>query len=140
MTRPEPPCYVEALAVYGWAVQHGGIPLAYAADVLAEHGMLTCQGKYTRAQRLEFAFQHLRHWEDQLVWSEWPGDEAIDQERWDQGADWHLREGVLRDLQHAGLAFQDSESTDELLRRLVLFRAAQCRAQARLQQQEPPAA
>ncbi|MGC4987316.1 hypothetical protein ACLQ18_43220 [Streptomyces sp. DT193] len=37
----QPPALIEALAVYGWAVAHGGLPLAYAADILAEH---TCYG------------------------------------------------------------------------------------------------
>lgn len=33
----DPPALIEALTVWGWAVQHGGIPLNYAAAVLAEH-------------------------------------------------------------------------------------------------------
>ncbi|MFC1405671.1 MULTISPECIES: hypothetical protein [Streptacidiphilus] len=133
MSRPEPPCWVEALAVYGWAVQHGGLPLAYAADVLADHGLLTLDDKHSRSQRLEIARQQLQDWEDALVWMEWPGDDAIDRERWDQGADWELREGAIRSLQQAGLPYQDDESTNALLSRYASFRAAQCRARARLQ-------
>jgi hypothetical protein len=60
------------LAVYGRAVQHGHIPLAYAVDVIAEHGLLTYDGEYTRAQRLEIAREQLLEWEDALVESEWP--------------------------------------------------------------------
>ena len=136
--RPEPPCWVEALAVYGWAVQHGGIPIAYAADVLAEHGLLTYQGRYTRGKRMAIAIEQLQDWENALVESEWPGDDAIDQERWDQGADWWFRERVLQDLQRAGLPYRDDESTNALLGRYASFRAAQCRAKARLQQPPTP--
>jgi hypothetical protein len=32
--RPcDPPPLIEALAVWGWAVEHGGVPLSYAARV-----------------------------------------------------------------------------------------------------------
>lgn len=33
----ERPALIEALAVWGWAVAHGGIPLGYAAQALADH-------------------------------------------------------------------------------------------------------
>lgn len=139
--RAEPPPYVEALAVYGWAVQHGGIPLAYAVEILAEHGLLTLThpGDDTQAERRAVAREQLVEWEDVLVESEWPGDEAIDQERWDQPADWHLREEVQRDLYKANLPFEEHESTDVLLARYARFRAAQCRAKARMRKDPPPA-
>lgn len=120
----EPPALIEALAVWGWAVEHGGIPLAYAAGVLADH---PCYAEHsgvpdpTEDERRTWAAEDLTNWEDIVVRMDWPGDDAVDEERWDQPPDWKLRETLLR------LGCADSEeSTEQLLLRHCAEQIAEC--------------
>jgi len=136
MGMPEPPPYMEALTVWGWAVQHGGIPLDYAAAVLAEHAVWEHYGNPLLHRRPALAAEHLLDWENILVKVEWPGDEAIDRERWERPADWEQRDRLLADLAAVGLPAEDSESTEALWVRYLGFRLAQTQAQAPLRR--PP--
>jgi hypothetical protein len=122
--RPdEAPPLIEALAVWGWAVEHGGIPLEYAAAVLAEHPCyVEDPGAPTPAERRSWASEDLVGWEDAVVSMDWPGDDAFDRERWDQDAYWELRERVEQLL---GVADSD-ETTDQLLHRYCQKRIAEC--------------
>lgn len=129
--RPdEAPPLIEALAVWGWAVQHGGIPMRYAAVILADHPSFLSRWD-TRAERYRQARQTLADWEDVVVFMDWPGDDAIDEERWDQDAYWKLRERALRGL---GLVESD-ETTDQLLHRYCQEQIAECE---RLSDQQHP--
>lgn len=123
--RPdEAPPLIEVMAVWGWAVEHGGIPLEYAASTLAEHPWyVKYSGAPTPAARWSRAARDLVGWEDAVVSMDWPGDDAIDEERWDQDAYWKLRERALQGL---GLTESD-ETTDQLLHRYCLERIAECR-------------
>jgi hypothetical protein len=106
-------------------VEHGGVPLSYAARVLCDH---PCYVKSpgvdspTRAQRIRWALDDLKDWEDIVVRMDWPGDEAVDEERWDQDAYWRLRERLLRDTGRT----ESSEPTAELLRDYLDDRIAEC--------------
>ncbi|MFI1798996.1 hypothetical protein ACH427_16845 [Streptomyces sp. NPDC020379] len=127
--RPhEAPPLIEAIAVWGWAVEHGGIPLDYAAGILADHD---CYVEYsgvpdpTENERRTWAAEDLANWEDVIVRMDWPGDDAIDEERWDQGADWKLREYLLR---CHGLD-ESPENTEELLLRHCREQIAECERQ-----------
>ncbi|MFJ9412487.1 hypothetical protein [Streptomyces sp. NPDC101393] len=122
----EPPALMEALAVWGWAVQHGGIPLEYAAAVLADHN---CYVKHsgvpdpTDSERWIWAAEDLADWETVVARMAWPGDDAVDKERWDQPGDWAMREFLLRRLRLPG----SHESTDRLLLRHCDEQIAECK-------------
>ncbi|MCS0606015.1 hypothetical protein NX794_33125 [Streptomyces sp. LP11] len=120
--RPdEAPPLIEALAVWGWAVEHGGIPARYAAIILADHPCFLSRWD-TRAERYYQARKHLADWENVVVYMDWPGDQAIEEERWDQDAYWWLRERALRGL---GLVESD-ETTEQLTHRYLQEQIAEC--------------
>lgn len=126
----EPPALIEVLAVWGWAVEHGGIPLAYAAEIVAEHSCYsnpasTGVDDATTAERRAWATEDLAAWEDVVARMAWPGDEAVDRERWDLPGDWEMREYLLRLL---GLP-DSAESTDRLLLRHCDEQIAKCERQ-----------
>jgi hypothetical protein len=121
----EPPPLIEALAVWGWAVQHGGIPLAYAAAVLADHPCYVHHSGVddpTPTERVAWASEDLTGWEDVVVRMDWPGDAAIDEERCDQDAYWRLREDLLRHLGHDA----PEVPTSDLLARYCDQQIAEC--------------
>ena len=128
--RPsDPPPLIEALAVWGWAVEHGGIPLPYAADVLSDHpSYVTHSGvdNPTKDERTSWALEDLEEWENTVVHMDWPGDDAIDEERWDQDAYWQLRDYVLRSTGRT----ESTETTTELLRNYLADRIAECEQQS----------
>ena len=121
----DPPALIEALAVWGWAVQHGGIPLDYAAAVLAEHACYVEHSGVpdpTEFERRTWAAEDLADWENVVVRMSWPGDDAVDEERWDQPGDWRMREYLL-----PGLGLPDShDTTDRLLLRHCHEQIAEC--------------
>ncbi|MFI1569057.1 hypothetical protein ACH4ZX_39635 [Streptomyces sp. NPDC020490] len=58
-----------------------------------------------------WAAEDLIDWETAVVRMAWPGDDAVNEERWDAPADWRMREYLLRRL-----ALADShEATEDLL-------------------------
>jgi hypothetical protein len=120
-----PPALIESLAVWGWAVGHGRIPLAYAAGVLAEHSCYLRDSGVpdpTGDERRTWAAEDLARWEDVVAEMAWPGDAAVDEERWDQPGDWRLREFLLRRLD-----VPDSpETTHQLLLRHCHEQIAEC--------------
>lgn len=121
----ERPALIEALAVWGWAVAHGGIPLGYAAQALADHPSYmkhTAVHDPTECERRTWAAEDLTNWEDIVARMAWPGDKAVDKERWDLPPDWEMREHLLRRL---GLT-DSRESTDRLLRRHCDEQIAEC--------------
>ncbi|GHE51480.1 hypothetical protein [Streptomyces capitiformicae] len=123
--RNHPPALIETLAVWGWAVAHGGIPLAYAAEIVADHSCYRQRTDIpdpTEFERRTWAAEDLTDWENILVRMAWPGDEAVDEERWDQPGDWRMREYLLNSL---GLP-DSCESTDRLLLRHCDERIAEC--------------
>ncbi|MEK8175023.1 hypothetical protein NKH77_55970 [Streptomyces sp. M19] len=85
------------------------------------------------AARWSRAARDLVRWEDAVVSMDWPGDDAVDKERWDQDAYWELRERALHDL---GLVESD-ETTDQLLHRYCQKRIAECERVS--DEQHPPA-
>ncbi|MCX5097767.1 hypothetical protein OOK36_56040 [Streptomyces sp. NBC_00365] len=124
----ERPALIEALAVWGWAVAHGGIPLGYAAQALADHPSYM---KYTGVpdptefERRTWAAEDLTSWEDVVARMARPGDKAVDKERWDLPRDWEMREYLLRRL---GLS-DSHESTDRILRRYCDEQIGECERQ-----------
>ena len=121
----DPPALIEALAVWGWAVEHGGIPLDYAAAVLADHASYVEYSGVpdpTEFERRTWAAEDLTDWENVVARMAWPGDEAVDEERWDDAPDWRMREFLLRRL---GLT-DSYESTDRLLLRHCDEQIAEC--------------
>ena len=134
----EPPCGVEALAVYGRAVEIGVLPLTYAADLLAQipfyvHTKAAAGEPEPSAEdRAAWAAADLQRWMDILTESWWPGDDAVDEERWDLPADWRTRESIVRHLHQIGLPVPDDASTNDLEMIYLKFRIAQTEAQARL--------
>ncbi|GGX57601.1 hypothetical protein [Streptomyces chartreusis] len=124
----EPPALVEALAVWGWAVEHGGIPLDYAARALADHpSYVTHSGvpDPTSFERRTWAAEDLTNWEDAVARMAWPGDEAADKERWGDAPDWQMRQYLLSRLH---LSDRD-ERTDRMLLRYCDERIAECEHQ-----------
>lgn len=121
----EPPALIEALAVWGWAVEHGGIPLTYAAEILADHASYVEHSGVpdpTEEERRVWAAEDLTDWENVVARMYWPGDDAVDKERWDQPGDWEMREYLLRRL-----GLDDShESTARLLLRHCDEQIAEC--------------
>jgi hypothetical protein len=124
-----PPALNECLAMWGWAVQHGNIPLDYAATVLAEHSCYSGERNgvpdATADDRRAWAAEDLADWEDVVVEMTWPGDDAVEKERWDLSADWEFRAYLLKRL---GLVFS-VESTDRMLRRYCEEQIAECERQ-----------
>ncbi|WP_439681697.1 hypothetical protein [Embleya sp. MST-111070] len=60
----------------GWAVEHGGVPLEYAADVLADHPVYVEDSGVpdaTETERWTWAAEDLADWEGIVVRMEWPG-------------------------------------------------------------------
>ncbi|NEA46815.1 hypothetical protein [Streptomyces sp. SID10815] len=127
--RPsDPPPLIEALTVWGWVVEHGGVPLSYAARVLCDHPYyvrFSGVDSPTRAERIRWALDNLKDWENIVVQMDWPGDDAFDEERWDQDAYWRLRERLLRDTGRT----ESSETTAELLQNHLDNRIAECERQ-----------
>lgn len=124
--RPsDPPPLIEVLAVWGWAVQHSGIPLAYAAAVVADHPVYTDHSGVpdpTPDERLAWATEDLRSWEDVVVRMDWPGDDEIRADWWERREqEVHRRLADLRRrlLQHEidtglrALTEADPHPTDE---------------------------
>lgn len=109
----------------GWAVEHGGIPLEYAAVVLADHPVYVEDSGVpdpTPTERWAWAAEDLTDWEEIVVRMDWPGDDAFDEQRWDQGADWQLRESLLHIIGRT----DDPEPTTELLLRHCREQIAAC--------------
>ncbi|MFF3617485.1 hypothetical protein [Streptomyces sp. NPDC002580] len=121
----DPPPLIEALAVWGRAVQHGGIPLDYAAAVLADHPSYVEHSGVpypTDFERRTWAAEDLTDWENVVVHMDWPGDDAVDKERWDLPVDWEMRAYLLHRL---GLT-DSREATDRLLLRHCAEQIAEC--------------
>ncbi|MFN2539244.1 MAG: hypothetical protein ABR549_13995, partial [Mycobacteriales bacterium] len=76
----------------------------------------------TESERRTWAAEDLADWENVVTRMAWPGDEAVDEERWHDTPDWRLRETLLR---HLGLT-DSPQSTDDLLRRHCAERIAEC--------------
>jgi hypothetical protein len=91
--RPsDAPGYIEAITVYGRAVERGAIPLTCAADILAMHPLIADHSGLPPAERFQAAAEDLLEWKDVVVEMEWPGDEALDAYRWDKPLGWELVE------------------------------------------------
>lgn len=87
----ESPPLIEALAVWGFAVAQGAVPLRYAAAVLAEHAAYVHRGG-TRVQRQQDATADLAEWVEVIVYMDWPGDDAIDTEPWHRPRGWWMHD------------------------------------------------
>ncbi|MEU2078593.1 hypothetical protein [Streptomyces sp. NPDC013489] len=131
MYEPNPPQYppalIEVLAVWGWSVEHGGIPLDYAATVVADHECYTDPSSTgvedaTAEERHVWAAEDLSDWENVVARMAWPGNDAVDRERWDQPGDWEMREYLLKRL---GIT-ASCENTDRLLLRHCDEQIAAC--------------
>ncbi|CAL9339400.1 hypothetical protein SUDANB176_00236 [Streptomyces sp. enrichment culture] len=112
----DPPALIEALIVWGRAVEHDGIPLDYAAAVLTDHASCVEHSGVpdpTGFERRTWAAEDLADGGSVVVRMDWPGDDAVDEEPWDQSGDWRMREYLLR---RPGLP-DSHESTGRLLLR-----------------------
>lgn len=70
--------------MWGWAVAHGGIPLDYAAQALADHPSYvkhTGAPDPTEFERRTWAAEDLTNWEDVVARMAWPGNKVIPR-RW----------------------------------------------------------
>ena len=76
--------------------------------------------------RRAWAAEDLADWEDVVVRMDWPGDDAVDAERWDQPGDWWIRAYLLERL---GLP-DSCEPTDRLVLRHCAEQIAACERQA----------
>lgn len=120
-----PPALIETLAVWGWAVEHGRIPLPYAAGILADHASYLEDSGVpdpTELERRTWATEDLTNWEDLVAQMAWPGDEAVDEEHWGDHPDWRTRNDLLR---HLGLS-HSPESIDRMLLRHCIDLIAEC--------------
>ncbi|MFJ9968637.1 hypothetical protein [Streptomyces avermitilis] len=79
----------------------------------------------TEFERRTWAAEDLTNWENVVARMAWPGDKAVDEERWDEAPDWRMREYLLHRL---GLS-DSHESTHRLLLRHCHERIAECKRQ-----------
>ncbi|WP_340377630.1 hypothetical protein U5640_22840 [Streptomyces sp. SS7] len=111
--------YLEELAVYGRAVEHGVVPHAYAVDVLTRSPFHARRARCSPHDGADRVRHDLSRWEDLIV--EWGLPlERVDQESWERASDAWLEEHLRRACRERAVPAEGESGVGGLLRAYVL--------------------